>query len=449
MRLSLAAVAALLVASACAQAEVITEERVRETVTWLAADERAGRRTGSPELVAAGEWIAARFAAAGLRQVVEGSWYHEFPLPGSRLDSRAIELKLTKKEGEGTREVVLGADRDVRLWTASDALAGRGDDCTVAHGDDPVLQRLLFAGTARRPVVCEVKEDHPYWVQAAGEHRVLGAVRQASRPVFLVREGLLAPPGAPRDGGWSADWVVAAAAAAEVPQRNVLAAVRGTGEQEQWVVVSAHYDHLGVDQPVDGDRIYNGADDNASGTTAVILLAEALAKMPAQHRGVMFVCFTGEERGLLGSKAFCERPPVPLPGIVANLNIEMIGRPEPGATNAAWITGTELSDFASIAGPALQRGGVTLVEHDMASKLFSMSDNFSFAGRGIVAHSISAGSLHRDYHRPSDEAGKLEIAHMTTIVRGLLQLTLDLANRDAVPQWNEAGRQRLAKRRPK
>lgn len=425
--------------------EPITEQRVRDTVSWLAADERMGRNTGSAQLAEVAEWIAARFAAAGLQQVTAGSFRHEFPGRGWQLDSSAVELKLTKKVGDTTREIVLAADRDVRQRTASDVLTGRDDVCTVALAGDPVLQRLLFTGTARRPVVIEVQEDHPYWLQAGGAHRVLGAPRQASRPVFLVRQGLLTLPGEGSDADWTATWTVAAPEVLDVPHCNVLALVRGSDKQGEHIVVSAHYDHLGVDAPVDGDGIYNGADDNATGTTAVILLAEAMAKMPAPRRSVLFVCFTGEERGMIGSNAFCERPPVPLQGIVANLNIEMIGRPEPGASQRAWVTGAELSDFAAIAAPALQRGGVTLTEHVMAARLFEASDNVSFARRGIVAHSISAGSLHRDYHQPSDEVDKLDLPHMTTIVRGLLELTLELANRDEVPRWNDAGQRRVAK----
>jgi Zn-dependent M28 family amino/carboxypeptidase len=157
----------------------------------------------------------------------------------------------------------------------------------------------------------------------------------------------------------------------------------------------------------------------------------------------LFVCFAAEERGLIGSKAFCERPPVPLDSIVANLNIEMIGRPLPGNEQKAWITGDDLSDFAAICGEALGRTGVELIEFPMAGRLFAASDNLSFVQKGIVAHSLSAGSLHEDYHRPSDEVDKLDIAHMAKIIRALLDAVRDLADRDEPPKWNERGEARL------
>ncbi len=431
-----------------AQASAITAERVRETVTWLAADERAGRDTGSPELVAAGEWIAARFAAAGLQPLTEGRWTQEFALPGLSIDSKAIEVRLHRKHGDQTQEIVLQPDVDVRQWTVADATTGGDEACTVALADDAALQRMLATGSARRPVFCEVAPEDERWVLAKGSRFVLGGRRQATRPVFLVRAGLL-PPAADDDSQvtWTTTWSVPEPEKADMAQHNVVGLLRGGAKKDEYVVVSAHYDHVGRGRPVAGDGIYNGADDNATGTTAVLLLAESLGKLqPPPARSILFVCFTAEERGLLGSKAFCARPPVPIDKIVANLNIEMIGRPLPGNESKAWITGDDLSDFAAIAGPALERAGIGLVEFPMAARLFTASDNWAFAQHGVVAHSVSAGSLHQDYHQPGDEADKLDIAHMTAIVRGLHEVTLELANRDAVPQWNDKGRARIARR---
>ena len=437
--------AILVLSSTCGalvcQAAAITVQRVREAVTWLAADERAGRGTGSPEIEQAALWLAQRFEAAGLTQVQQGSWMHEFTLPGLVLDSGAVKMKLVRKMGAEAKEVVLEPDRDVRLWTPADVSEGRDEACTVARSDDPVMQRLLGAASARRPMVIEVAEDHPHWLRAKGEHSVVISRRAAARPVFLVRNSVLPP--LPEDAQnaeitWLATWSVGAAKKTDVPQKNVMALLPGTTAKDQYVVVSAHYDHLGTGNPVNGDAIYNGADDDATGTTAVVLLAEALAKTPLR-RSVLFVCFSAEERGMLGSAAFCAKPPVPLEKIVCNLNIEMIGRPEQGQEGKAWITGVDLSDFAEIAKPALERRSVGLVDFQMSRQLFAQSDNVSFARRGVVAHSLSAGSLHEDYHRPSDEVDKLDIAHMTKIVIALLEVVRELADREAAPAWSEAG----------
>lgn len=432
---------AVTAASLHAQAKTITEKRVKEAVSWLAADERNGRGTGSPELAEAGEWLVDRFAKAGLKQLREGSWYHEFTIPALRVDSDKIELTLTSRIRKEDTDTKLKPGRDVRQWTPSDGLQGE-EPCTVAAIDDPVLRRLLRARAARRPIIIEVDEDHAYWQRAKGQHSVIVGRRKAARPIFLVRSGLLPDAAGSKSVEWSAQWSVAPPEKVDMPQRNVMAllpAREDTDRPNEFVVVSAHYDHIGVGGAVAGDSINNGADDNATGTTAVVLLAEAMAKMPAPRRNVLFVCFAAEERGLLGSKAFCEEPPLPLDRVIANLNIEMIGRPERGNEGKAWVTGSGYSDFAAICDQAMAKTGGALVDFRMANQLFAQSDNFSFVRKGVVAHSISAGSLHSDYHAPGDEVAKLDIPHMTKIIRGLLDVTLALTDRDNPPVWSEKG----------
>lgn len=435
--------AALLATGAFAQ-DPITEERVREVVTWLAADERRGRDTGSVELEQCADWLAERFAAAGLEPGAGGSWFHEWSMPGLRLDSDAITVSLVRKLGEQNQAILLEPGRDVRWWRPADGVGGDDEPCTVAHVDEPAVQTMLDLKSARRALVIEVPDDHPYWRKADGAHELLGGVRGAAKPVFLVRQGLLPPPPPPdKEALWSITWTTPAAERAEVPLRNVTALLPGTTKKDEYVVVSAHYDHVGVGRPAGDDPIYNGADDNATGTTAVLLVAEGMAKQPRPQRSVLFVCFAAEERGLRGSAAFCDRPPVPRAQLVCNLNLEMVGRPAPGNVGKAWLTGQGFSDFAQVIEGPLQRAGVMLVEFDKADMLFAASDNWSFVRHGIVAHSLSAGSLHEDYHRPSDEVEKLDLAHMTRIVRALVPAVRELADRDALPTWNEKGRKQV------
>ncbi|MFK7743229.1 MAG: M20/M25/M40 family metallo-hydrolase [Planctomycetota bacterium] len=424
----------------------ITEERVRATLGWLAHDDRAGRDTGSAELEQSADWLADRFAKAGLSQLRAGSWAHEFGMPGLRIDSDAVQLKLVRRVGGEEKKFELKAGEDVRQWLPADGEGG-SEVCTVARLEDPVTARLLRARSARRPIVLLVSDGHPYWQKAKGAHTVISRRRQASRPVLLVRESLLpaAVPG--QEVEWTADWQVAPPEKTELMQRNVMAvwpASKDSPHKDEYVVISAHYDHVGTGRPVDGDGIYNGADDNATGTTAVVLLAEAMARAgKALPRNVLFVCFAAEERGLRGSRAFCERPPLSMDKVVANVNIEMIGRPELGNEGKAWITGNEYSDFADICAEALGRTGIELVEFKMSQRLFGASDNFSFVQQGVVAHSLSAGSLHPDYHQPGDEIDKVNFAHMTKIIRGLLDVAVEFASRDARPEWNERGEKAL------
>lgn len=426
-----------------AQAATITEARLRETLTWLAADERGGRDTPSPGLEAAADWLGARFAGAGLQQVVPDSWFHSYSLPGQRLSAQGLVAKLSLLVGEQKQAIALEPERDVRLWRGADVATGDEEPCTVARAGDPALQRLLQAESARRSVVIEVPEDHPYWRLSAGERTLLGGRRAAAKPVLLVREGVLPAAEAGKVRDFTLQWQATPPESVSVPLRNVVGLRPGTDAKDEYVVVSAHYDHIGIGHPVEGDSIHNGADDDASGTTAVVLLAEALAKAGPLRRSVLFVCFSAEEKGLRGSAAFVAEPPVPKDRIVLNVNLEMLGRPEPGRAGKAWITGDDLSDFATLATAALQRGGVEVVPFGMAGQLFAQSDNWSFARAGIVGHSISAGSLHKDYHRPSDEVSRIDTEHMTQVVRGLYEVVVDCANQHERPQWTEKGQKRI------
>lgn len=137
-------------------------------------------------------------------------------------------------------------------------------------------------------------------------------------------------------------------------------------------------------------------------------------------RSVLFMTFWGEESGLLGSKQFVATPSWQLDQIVANINIEMIGRPEGGARGKIWMTGWQESDLGMLMSQSAKPWGVEIFEHPkFSSMLYRASDNWSFVERGVIAHSFSAGSLHPDYHQVDDEWDRLEIPHMTQVIQGL------------------------------
>jgi hypothetical protein len=219
--------------------------------------------------------------------------------------------------------------------------------------------------------------------------------------------------------------------------RNVVGMVRGSDPElsKEAIVISAHLDHIGRSTRTE-DQIFNGADDNATGVTAVMSLADAYAALdPPPKRTIVFVTFWGEEKGLLGSRYFVEHPIWPLDKIVANINIEMIGRPEAGANHKSWMTGWDQSDLGELMNRGASRVEVEFFEHLQFSRmLYRASDNASFVDKGIVAHSFSAGSLHRDYHQPGDEWQKLELKHMTAVIRGLFAGSLPIANGELTPK---------------
>ena len=204
------------------------------------------------------------------------------------------------------------------------------------------------------------------------------------------------------------------------------------------ILLSAHLDHLGVGAPVNGDDIYNGADDDASGTTAVLELARVLGAGPRPRRTVIFALFGSEEQGGLGSTYFREHPPIPLTDIAANLEFEMIGRADPKVkTDTLWLTGWERSNL----GPTLAAHGAKLVGDPHPDQNFFMrSDNYVLAKKGVVAQTVSSYGLHKDYHQPSDDLAHLDFKHMDAAIGSLLGPIEWLVNSSFTPQWNKGGR---------
>lgn len=206
------------------------------------------------------------------------------------------------------------------------------------------------------------------------------------------------------------------------------------------IVVDAHYDHNGVTgrgmcRAVGADSVCNGADDDASGTVAVIEIAKALAAGPKPHRTIIFAATTGEEVGLIGTRWYIAHPVVPLANMTANLEIEMIDRPDSlaGGPGHAWLTGFDRSTM----GDMFKKAGLP-VEPDkrVCEGFFERSDNIAFARAGIPAHTLSTFDLHADYHTAKDESSLANIPHMTTVIRAAVRAVDMLANGTS-PQWHD------------
>ncbi len=219
--------------------------------------------------------------------------------------------------------------------------------------------------------------------------------------------------------------------------RNVIGRLEGRGEQikDQVILLTAHMDHIGIGNPVNGDNIYNGADDNASGCVAVLQLARALAHEKAPKRTVFFVFFGSEETGGQGNQYFLEHPPVPLKNIVANLEFEMIGRADSAIRpDELWLTGFDRSNL----GPELAKHGAKLVaDPHPGEDFFERSDNYALAKQGIIAHTVSSFGLHADYHRPSDDIAHIDFNHMQQAIHSMLGPVKWLANSEFKPEWME------------
>jgi hypothetical protein len=203
------------------------------------------------------------------------------------------------------------------------------------------------------------------------------------------------------------------------------------------ILLTAHLDHLGnrasATTPPGADTIYNGADDDASGSTAVLELAEAIARGPRPKRTMVFAWFGNEESGGAGAKHFLDQPPVPLAQIVANLEFEMIGRAdEKVKPHELWLTGYERSNL----GPELAKQGALLVADPHPDQnFFQRSDNIQLACQGVIAQTVSSFGLHKDYHQVSDEISTIDFAHMTDAIQSMYAPVMWLANSTFKPDW--------------
>jgi Zn-dependent M28 family amino/carboxypeptidase len=230
--------------------------------------------------------------------------------------------------------------------------------------------------------------------------------------------------------------------------RNVIGIVPGTDKSlaKTYVIVSAHYDHLG-EAKVGDDKIFNGANDDASGTAGVLEAAQAIAKTKPK-RSVVFITFYGEEKGIVGSLYYCKHPIFPLKDTVANVNLEQIGRTddsEGARVSALSMTGFEYSDIGATFAKLGQVMGVPVSGHPQYSAaFFGASDNYAFAILGIPAHTLCTAFEFKDYHQVSDHADKIDYENMMKVTKVVAAGTLEIANNPVAPNWSKDNK-RVAK----
>jgi hypothetical protein len=319
------------------------------------------------------------------------------PLSLKKLSWAAIlGLSLLGSGQDGPDRSMASHIRSQMEFLASDALQGRGSG---TH--DELVAAVYLAAELRRIGVQPAGDNGGYIQNVSTERRLRG--------------------------GGTEPWNT----------RNVIGILPGRGPKlkDQVVLLTAHLDHLGVGTPVDGDNIYNGADDDASGCVAVLELAQALASGERPKRTVVFTFFGSEETGGQGDSFFLAHPPAPLATIVANLEFEMIGRPDPAVKpDELWLTGFDRTNL----GPELARHGAKLVaDPHPEQQFFRRSDNFALARQGIVAQTVSSYGLHKDYHRPSDDLNHIDFTHMEQAIHSMVGPIKWLVDADFKPEWVE------------
>lgn len=223
----------------------------------------------------------------------------------------------------------------------------------------------------------------------------------------------------------------------EIPLANLIGVLKGKSKADEYVIISAHYDHLGLssnkNEP-EGDLVFNGANDNASGVSAILALAEHYKALDVNERSILFVAFTAEEAGLIGSNYFGKQ--VNPKNIIAGINIEMIGKESPFGPKTAWLTGFDRSDFGQIIQKNLKESDYSLYPDPYVNfRLFFRSDNASLARLGVPAHTFSTSPMDKDldYHKVSDETKTLDLFTISETIKAIAIGTLSIITGDDTP----------------
>jgi hypothetical protein len=432
----------------------VREDNVRAQLNFLASDALQGRGSGTVYERIAAEYMGAQFRQFGLepggdsdgagnksfvqRVALESSKFTETPLLTvidgtnrhhwefgrdflvSFLSSPKIsgDLQVVEPEGTFRKDAIVavklpaGASQQQRQEAVRKARTS--DSAAVILIETEANQKTREAGNVRLPNLPPRVGGNP-----ASQFAVISLRKDALDTLLAMPSSAKVHfEGATEAGDASATW-------------NAIGVLRGSNPNEA-IVLSAHLDHLGVNDALTGDKIFNGADDDASGCVAVLELARVLAAGKRPRRTVYFIGFGSEERGGFGSRHFIANPPLPLTQIVADVHFEMLGRPDAKVPSGLWLTGYERSDL----GAQLVKQGASLVADPRPEQsFFQRSDNYAFALRGVIAHTVSSFGMHTDYHRPSDDASKIDFPFMTRSINSLVKPIRWLANSKFRPAW--------------
>jgi Peptidase family M28 len=484
--------------------ERVSAEDMRGHLSFIASDALEGRKTPSRGLDIAAEYIAAQFRRAGLEPAGGDGYFQTADWRLSSRDASAFRLsfggagaapsvapeqlgvgfgiagfyfwepegelslsgaRLLKVDYAGapaglTREQVAG-----RVVVTELPAVPRGDQARALqalHEQNAFLARMRELGSplvlsfdrraerargGRAPRVFDPEQ------RTTGRNVPefgLGGVQTAPLVVVYGTEAARFFDSLPAGGVGSAatlDVRIPAPSETPVKVRNVAGILRGSDPalRDTYVIVSAHYDHLGVREGCDAskeDCVFNGANDDGSGTVGVIELASALSRLnPRPKRSIIFMTFFGEELGLVGSRYYGRHPLVPLAKTVAQINLEQIGRmddSEGPQVGTLAVTGFDYSDVGAALRRAGEAAGVKVYKHPTNSDAyFSRSDNQSLADAGVPAHTAGVAFEFPDYHAVGDEWQKVDFANMERVVRAVGLAALLIADDPREPRWNE------------
>ena len=456
----LVAVPAVVAQSAVESGWTVKPEWVRAHEEFLASDAMQGRGSATHDEEVTATYVASEFLGYGLKTAPGMTGFiQKAEVVQPVLDGHAtISVgRATLTEGSdfhlmvATGQTASGPLLRVEAKNVAQAKVTPGAVVLLEHvpADKPAMQlmRQLWRGGAAVVLVQQDASTQKFLTMLGGKPRISMRLADASAEHHGVTLAALTPAAMAKIEGVKDGETVSLTVHA-MPQTaprftyNAIGYLPGTDANAGTILLTAHLDHLGIRPKENGDGIYNGANDDAAGTTAVLELAHALASGPPLRRSVLFVCYGSEEAGELGSTYFGEHPPVPLKDLVANLEFEMIGNQDPKmAKGVLLLTGWDRSNL----GPALKEHGALVGPDPYPEEhFFERSDNYALALKGVVAHTAAGWGTPPTYHQADDDLQHLDVPFMTAAIQSLVAPVRWLADSDFVPRWNAGGQPKAA-----
>lgn len=446
-----------------AKSSPIEERNIRAEMGFLASDALQGRGSGTQFELLAGQYIGSQLQQFGVEPAGEPDASGKpsyIQTANITRNSFAENPKITYTANGAAKVLEYGKDL-IALRINSAQISGRLQKITLDAkpqagavvfikpnaGEDAQTFNQKLQAIAGQSAVAVIVEETPQfrarWENTASRRlsfTTTSAKSDNSANIFVISTAAANELAQIADG---ANIEIKGQLAEPQKQQTWNAVGKLTGSDprlgSEIILLSAHMDHLGLRSNAPGDdKIFNGADDDASGCIAVLELARVLAAGKRPKRTVYFAFFGSEEAGGYGAQYFVSNLPFAKDKLTANLEFEMIGRPDSKVKpEELWLTGYERSDL----GAELARRGAKLVQDPHPEEnFFQRSDNYTLARQGIIAHTVSSFGLHKDYHQASDEIETIDFSHITRAVNSMVAPVQWLVNSDFKPKWYEGKR---------
>ena len=454
----------------------ISADSLKGHLSFLSSDLLEGRDTPSRGLDIAAEYIASQFRRAGLEAIGDDGYFQTANWKVAEADASSFQFELVIA-GQTVRvskeSVSLGSEGPIDLSgvklvkvdfpTFAEGKARvedvQGNALVVAPdaGKDDINPRTVMTrARGLKPALTILIDRNPNTARGLWGRRLIdpevpggggrtGRAGASGPPSITIHDPRVIALLDELKGSEVATATLKMGPPVErsVKLRNVVGLLRGTDPilKDTYVLVTAHYDHVGIGSPVNGDVIYNGANDDGSGTVSVVEIASALSTLKVKpRRSILFMTLWGEEKGLLGSRYYGKHPVVPIEKTIADVNLEQVGRTDssegPQVLTAS-LTGFDFSDVGEIFRRAGEAEGVKVFKHPRNSDAyFGASDNQALADLGVPAHTLCVAYQYPDYHGAADHWEKVDFSNMAKIDRVVARALLTIADSVEVPKWN-------------